>query len=136
MLRSSRFRRYPHGFGRHSTAIGVVSLLLTAITASALAQDAGGISSVLISRCAGKLGAGVREGDAAFPLFSLDGAPWVSIRQSVKNSGDARIATTVTGTGTRHRRRGEVVNFQYTCLLDDSGAAVSFKSSDLLPERG
>jgi len=132
-LQSHRPAPKTNGCGCAAAAlVGLVCL----IGAPARAQDSDGISSWEISRCAGKLGSEVREGDQAFPLFSLDGSPWMSVDRSARKVDGVSIAATVTGTGTRHRRRGQVVNFRFTCLIDDTGQAVKFMSIDLLPERG
>jgi hypothetical protein len=114
-----------------------IAVLSFCFARPAAAQDpGGGLSSPEISRCAGKFGAILRGADQAFPVFSLDGVPWINIKSSDKTvAGGARIATTVTGTGSRQRRRGQVVMFRFTCLLDDAGEAVVFNWSDLLPER-
>ena len=39
-------------------------------------ENQGGISTPLLSRCAGKFGAELRAGDEAFPLMGLAGVPW------------------------------------------------------------
>jgi uncharacterized lipoprotein YbaY len=106
------------------------------VSAPAFAGDNDGISSTSISRCAGKLGSQLRSGDQAFPLFSLDGAPWVKIEHAEGKVGGVSIATRVTGTGARHLRRGQIVNFRYMCLLDDKGEAVKFDATDIQPEKG
>jgi uncharacterized lipoprotein YbaY len=98
-------------------------------------RDQGGISSPLLSRCAGKFGAQLRAGDNAFPLLSLMGVPWMAIERTNQTVDGAHVAAIVTGTGVRTRRRGQVVGLRYRCLIDDKGEAVSFTWNDLLPER-
>ncbi len=122
-------------------SIVAAAATLAALTCSAVparaqtpAEDSG-ISSPLISRCAGKFGSTLREGDQAFPLFNLDGFPWVKIEHVARTVDGVAITDTLTGTGTRLRRRGQVISFRYQCLLDAKGEAVRFDETDLLPER-
>lgn len=97
--------------------------------------DQGGISTPLLSRCAGKFGPQLRAGDKAFPLLSLMGAPWMSVDHTDQTVDGAHIVGVVTGIGMRSRRRGEVVSLTYRCLIDDKGEAASFTWRDVLPER-
>ena len=97
-------------------------------------EGQGGISSPLLSRCAGKFGAILRAGDQAFPLFELAGVPWINIERTDQNVDGAHIVAIVSGIGTRSRRRGEIVGLRYRCLIDDKGAAMSFTWNDLLPQ--
>ena len=115
--------------------VAAMAAALAGFALPALAQEDTGISSPLISRCAGKFGSTLRQGDQAFPLFSLDGAPWVKIEHADKTVAGVAIADTVTGTGMRLRRRGQVVGFRFTCLVDGKGDAIEFTTTDLLPER-
>jgi len=114
-------------------AVLVATLLLAA---PARAQDSGGISSVALSRCAGKIGLETRTEDAAFVAIMLDGMPWVTIERTEEKVGSQTIATTVTGTGAQRQRRGGAVPFLFTCLIDDNGEAVMFHSTRLRPEAG
>lgn len=118
---------------------GGISILIAVaciVAAPALADESGGISSTAISRCAGKMGQQTREADPAFALIMLDGAPWVKIDRTARTVDGQAIATTVTGTGARHLRRGQTVYFRFTCLLDDKGEVVTFRSNDALPDKG
>jgi len=98
-------------------------------------RDQGGISSPLLSRCAGKFGAQLRAADNAFPLLSLLGVPWMAIERTDQTVDGAHIVAIVTGIGGLNRRRGQIVGVRYRCLIDDKGAAVSFTWNDVLPER-
>jgi uncharacterized lipoprotein YbaY len=98
-------------------------------------RNQGGISSPLLSRCAGKFGAGLREADNAFPLLTLWGAPWMTIERTDQTVDGAHVTAIVTGIGARNRRRGEVVGLRFRCLIDDKGVAVSFSENDLQPQR-
>jgi len=98
-------------------------------------RNQGGISSPLLSRCAGKFGAEIREADNAFPLITLMGAPWMKVERTDQTVESAHVTTIVTGIGARNRRRGEVVGLRWRCLIDDKGVAVDFTSSDLQPQR-
>jgi hypothetical protein len=69
-------------------------------------RDQGGISSPLLSRCAGKFGAQLRAGDGAFPLLNLMGAPWMKIERTDQRADGAHVVAIVTGIGARSRRRG------------------------------
>jgi uncharacterized lipoprotein YbaY len=111
-------------------------LLAASITSPALAGPDGGISTPMLSRCAGKAGLETRQSDAAFGLLSLDGAPWLSIERTDEAVGIQPIMTTVTGTGSRHRRNGTSVPFRFTCVLDASGHALMFHASLLMPKLG
>jgi uncharacterized lipoprotein YbaY len=99
-------------------------------------RDQGGISSPLLSRCAGKYGAEVREADNAFPLLTLMGVPWMKIERTDQTVEGQHIVAVVTGIGARNRRRGEVVGLRFRCLIDDKGVAVDFTHTELQPQRG
>ena len=114
-------------------AIGVV--LPVAAEAQDNVRDQGGISTPLLSRCAGKFGAELRAGDNAFPLLTLMGVPWTKIEPTDQTVEGAHIVAIVTGTGVRTRRRGQVVGLSFRCLIDDKGEAASFTWHHLLPER-
>jgi len=124
-----------------AAGLAVVSAVAIAVChpLPAKAQDfernQGGISSPLLSRCAGKFGAQLRAGDNAFPLLSLMGVPWMAIERTDQTVNGAHVTTIVTGTGVHTRRRGQFVGMRYRCLIDDNGEAVSFTWNDLLPER-
>lgn len=111
-------------------------LLAGAIACPALAGDGGGVSSPVISRCAGKAGLDTRQSDAAFGLLALDGVPWLAIERTEEAVGSQPITTTVTGTGARHRRNGTSVPFRFTCVLDARGQALMFHASHLMPKLG
>jgi uncharacterized lipoprotein YbaY len=111
-------------------------LLACTLAAPALAEDAGGISSAVISRCAGKIGAETRQADAAYGLIALDGIPWLAIERTEESVGTQPITTTVTGTGAQHRRNGTAVPFRFTCVLDAKGEALMFHASDLMIKLG
>jgi uncharacterized lipoprotein YbaY len=114
----------------------VVTLLVAIASTTALAQEAGGISSSAISRCAGRIGLDTREADAAFSAILVDGMPWVTIERAEEQVGAQTISTVVTGTGARRRRDGTFVPFRFTCLLDGKGQAVMFHASHPAPRLG
>lgn len=115
-----------------------ILLLLSACLSSASlhAQEAGNISSLVLSRCAGKAGGDVRQGDPAFVTIALDGRPWMTVERTEVAVGSQPISTTVTGTGWRQRRDGTAVNFRFTCVLDEQGRAVMFHAGNLLHDLG
>lgn len=115
--------------------LGISFGLPFAVVGQEKPKDQGGISSPLLSRCAGRFGADLRAGDQAFPLLSLLGVPWFTIERTDETLDGAHIVAIVTGFGGRSRRRGEVVELRYRCLIDDKGAAVSFRASDLIADR-
>ena len=129
---------------RRSGGVWVAFAALAAVLCLPLAAHAqdeqfrnqGGISSPLLSRCAGKFGAEVREADNAFPLLTLMGMPWMTIDRTDQTVDGAHIVATVTGIGARNRRRGEVVGLRFRCLINDKGEAVDFTYNDLQPQRG
>lgn len=98
-----------------------------------LTRDQGGISTPLLSRCAGKFGADLREGDQAFPGFTLLGVPWLNVANVDQTLDGTKIAAVISGIGSRNRRRGEVVALRFRCLIDDKGVAVRFEDTELLP---
>jgi uncharacterized lipoprotein YbaY len=99
------------------------------------AHDQGGISTPMLSRCAGKFGGELRAGDEAFPGLTLLGKPWLKIEKTDRTVDGAHVVAVVTGLGARSRRRGEIVTFRFRCLIDDKGGAVSFEDTELLPTR-
>jgi len=113
-------------------------LLLSALLGSqpARAQEIAGVSSTVLSRCAGKAGSDVRQGDPAFVTIALDGRPWMTIDRTQDVVGSQPISTTVTGTGWRQRRDGTTIHFRFTCALDERGQAVLFHASALLHDLG
>src|SRR5690349_14052368 len=119
-------------FGGLSAWLGTALIAVSAFTLSdspfpANAQDSirdqGGISTPLLSRCAGKFGAQLRAGDNAFPLLSLMGVPWTTIERTDQTVDGAHIVAVITGTGMRTRRRGQVLALSFRCLIDDKGEA-------------
>ena len=112
------------------------ALLAASIAAPAFAGPDGGVSTPMLSRCAGKAGLETRQSDAAFGLLALDGAPWLSIERTDEAVGIQPIMTTVTGTGSRHRRNGTSVPFRFTCVLDANGQPLMFHASLLMPKLG
>lgn len=104
--------------------------------APAFAQDAGGVSSPALSRCAGRVGIDMRQADAAFGVIALDGMPWLTIERTEESVGTQPISTTVTGTGEYRRRNGTSVPFRFTCVLDAQGQALMFHASPLIRTLG
>jgi len=111
-------------------------LLICSVSQPVFSQGAGGISSSALSRCAGKIGFDTRQADAAFGFVALDGIPWVTIERADEKVGNQQIVTTATGTGMRQRRDGSWVPFRFTCMVNESGEAVVFHTSHLLPRLG
>jgi uncharacterized lipoprotein YbaY len=114
--------------------LAVAALLLLATPASA--QDADGISTEGLSRCAGKVGAATRESDPAFGILFLNGMPWLDVDTVDDQIGTVRVATSLSGSGVLRRKDGTLRPFRFTCLLDDKGQAVMFQASRLLPGVG
>lgn len=99
-------------------------LAMTAISTPAMAQDEHGLSSLDISRCAGRIGVDLRSVDEAFVAFALDGVPWISAEEAEVSVGTQSVSTTITGSGWLRRRGGTVTYFRYTCLLDANRQAL------------
>jgi len=112
------------------------ALLAACFAAPAFAGPDGGISTPMLSRCAGKAGLETRQSDAAFGLLALDGVPWLAVERTDEAVGIQPIMTTVTGTGSRQRRNGTSVPFRFTCVLDANGQALMFHASLLMPKLG
>lgn len=104
--------------------------------APALGQDAGGVSSSMLSRCAGRVGLDTRQADAAFGIIALDGMPWLRIERTEDSVGTQPISTTVTGTGEYRRRNGTSVPVRFTCVLDAGGQALMFHATPLMRRLG
>jgi uncharacterized lipoprotein YbaY len=121
---------------RTVSAWAVLCILAFPVAGQPVLENQGGISSPLLSRCAGKFGAELRAGDEAFPLMGLVGTPWMNVEKTNQTVNGAHVVAIVTGIGGHNRRRGEVVPLHYRCLIDDKGDAVAFSWADLLPERG
>lgn len=113
-----------------------LALLATSVTIPAQADEAGGISSAALSRCAGRIGLDLRQADAAFVVVALDGTPWLATERTAENVGTQPIASTVTGTGSLQRRNGTAVPFRFTCVLDAQGEALMFHASPLMRRLG
>jgi hypothetical protein len=118
---------------RCASAFCGLAILATILDAPVSAQDAGGISSSALSRCAGRAGLDARESDAAFGVIMLDGVPWVTIEKTAEQVGTQKAATAVTGSGMMRRRNGSLVPIRFTCMLDDKGQALMFYGRKLLP---
>ncbi|MCW5705083.1 MAG: YbaY family lipoprotein [Bradyrhizobium sp.] len=89
-----------------------------------MAQNENGLSSLDISRCAGRIGVDLRSVDEAFVAFALDGLPWISTEEAQVSVGTQIVSTTITGSGWLRRRGGTVTYFRYTCLLDANRQAL------------
>src|SRR5262249_25573028 len=120
-LRTGRVRQMKSTFSGLGALLALIASVCLAVPAGAQDQDEGqgGISSPLLSRCAGKFGATLRAGDQAFPLFDLSGVPWMNIERTNQTVEGAHVVAIVTGIGSRSRRRGEIVGLRYRCLIDD-----------------
>ena len=116
-------------------ALAVLPCLSFTAAAEDMFKNEGGISSPLLSRCAGKFGAEVRAADSAFPALALFGVPWMTIEPTQQTVNGDRIVAIVTGIGAHNRRRGEIAALRFRCLIDDKGDAASFTWRELLPER-
>ena len=116
----------------------LISLVLLAavIAVPAFADDVGGVSSPVLSRCAGRAGIDTRQADAAFGVIALDGLPWLTIERTEDSVGMQPISTTVTGTGEYRRRNGTSVPFRFTCVLDAQGQALMFHPTALMRRLG
>jgi len=111
-------------------------LLAAVIAVPAFADDVGGVSSPVLSRCAGRAGIDTRQADAAFGVIALDGLPWLTIERTEDSVGMQPISTTVTGTGEYRRRNGTSVPFRFTCVLDAQGQALMFHPTALMRRLG
>lgn len=111
-------------------------LLAAVIAVPAFADDVGGVSSPVLSRCAGRAGIDTRQADAAFGVIALDGMPWLTIERTEDSVGMQPISTTVTGTGEYRRRNGTSVPFRFTCVLDAQGQALMFHPTALMRRLG
>ena len=116
----------------------LISLVLLAavIAVPAFADDVGGVSSPVLSRCAGRAGIDTRQADAAFGVIALDGMPWLTIERTEDSVGMQPISTTVTGTGEYRRRNGTSVPVRFTCVLDAQGQALMFHATPLMRRLG
>jgi uncharacterized lipoprotein YbaY len=111
----------------------LAAILAIFITAPAMAQEPGGISTTVISRCAGRAGLDARQADSAFGVIMLDGMPWVAVEEIDEQVGSQKATMAVTGTGWMRRRNGSQVPIRFTCMLDGKGQALMFHAHKLLP---
>ena len=128
----------PCDFAMRRALLRLLGLILPAciVATPAPAQDARGLSSPAISRCAGRVGLDTRQSDAAFGIIALDGRPWLRVEQTDATVGSQPIATTITGTGLQRRRNGTSVPFRFTCVLDGQGQALMVHIAHLMPRLG
>ena len=111
-------------------------LFACALAGPAAAQEAGGLSSSALSRCAGRVGIDTRQSDAAFGVIALDGMPWLAVEKTEDNVGTQPISTTITGIGEQRRRTGTSVPLRFTCVLDAKGQALMFHATPLMRRLG
>jgi uncharacterized lipoprotein YbaY len=109
---------------------------LVAAAADVRAQEAGGIATSVLSRCAGKAGTDIRKGDPAFVTVAFDGRPWLTVERTEDAVGTQKIATTVSGMGWLRRKDGTSVPLRFTCMLDPEGQAVMTHVGPLLRNLG
>lgn len=113
-----------------------LALLALVIGNPGWAQDGDGISTPVLSRCAGRIGLELRAADGAFGAVALDGVPWLTIERVEDTVGSQPIAQTATGSGLFRRRDGRLVPIRFTCMLDARDQAVMFHVSHLMPQLG
>jgi Type III secretion system lipoprotein chaperone (YscW) len=111
----------------------LAAILAIFLAAPAMAQEPGGISTTVISRCAGKAGLDARQADSAFGVIMLDGMPWLTTEEIDEQVGSQKATMAVTGTGWMRRRNGSQVPIRFTCMLDGKGQALMFHAHKLLP---
>jgi uncharacterized lipoprotein YbaY len=113
-----------NAFRRYILRLFGVLLSLALLAEPAMAQNEDGLTSLDVSRCAGRLGLDIRSVDEAFVAFALDGLPWISAEEAEVSVGSQVIWTTITGSGWMRRRGGTTTFFRYTCLLDANRQAL------------
>ena len=113
----------------------VVVLFALALSLDVRAEPADNTPVSLLSRCAGKTGGTVRQGDPAFMTLALDGRPWMTIDQT-EDADPQAILTTITSNGWAKRRDGTSFLFRFTCVLNAHGQATMFHASALLRDLG
>jgi uncharacterized lipoprotein YbaY len=116
-------------------AQAVVVLLALALSLDVRAEPSDSSPVPLLSRCAGKAGSTVRQGDPAFMTLALDGRPWMTIDRT-EDADSRSVLTTVTSNGWAKRRDGTSFLFRFTCVLNAEGQATMFHASALLRDLG
>jgi hypothetical protein len=116
-------------------AQAVVVLFALALSLDVRAEPSDGSPLPLLSRCAGKAGGTVRQGDPAFMTLALDGRPWNTVDKS-EDADPASVLTTITSNGWAKRRDGTSFLFRFTCVLNAEGQATMFHASALLRDLG
>lgn len=116
-------------------AQAIVVLFALALSLDVRAEPADNAPVPLLSRCAGKAGGSVRQGDPAFMTLALDGRPWMTIDKTEDADAQA-ILTTITSNGWAKRRDGTSFLFRFTCVLNAQGQATMFHASALLRDLG
>lgn len=122
--RTTRDVRGGNGFRPFILRLCSLLLFLTVLAEPAMAQNEDGLSSLDVSRCAGRMGLDIRSADEAFVAFALDGLPWISAEEAEVSVGTQIVSTTITGSGWLRRRGGSITFFRYTCLLDANRQAL------------
>ncbi len=117
-------------------AQAVVALLALALSLDLRAETLDNSSMPLLSRCAGKAGGTVRQGDPAFMTLALDGRPWMTVDKADDDPDPQAHQTTISGNGWAKRRDGTSFLFRLTCVLDAQGRATMFHASALLRDLG
>ncbi len=118
-------------------AQAVVVLFAMALSIDVRAEPSDIFSVSMLSRCAGKAGSVVRQGDPAFMTLALDGRPWMTVDKADDASDPSSPPpTTISGNGWARRRDGTSFLFRFTCVLDAKGQATMFHASALLRELG
>lgn len=121
---TSREERIGWNFRQSLLRLCGLLLTMTVLAAPAVAQNEHGLSSLDISRCAGRIGVDLRSVDEAFVAFALDGLPWISTEKAEVSVGSQIVSTAITGSGWLRRRGGTLTFFRYTCLLDANRQAL------------
>ncbi|WP_289294441.1 YbaY family lipoprotein [uncultured Reyranella sp.] len=116
-------------------AQAVVVLLALALSLDVRAEPSDSSPVPLLSRCAGKAGSTVRQGDPAFMTLALDGRPWMTIDRT-EDADSRSVLTTITSNGWAKRRDGTSFLFRFTCVLNAEGQATMFHASALLRDLG
>lgn len=116
-------------------AQAIVALFALALSLDVRAEPADSSPLPLLSRCAGKAGSAVRQGDPAFMTLALDGRPWITIDKT-EDADSQSALTMVTSNGWAKRRDGTSFLFRFTCSLNAEGQATMFHASALLRDLG
>lgn len=103
------------------------------LAAPALAQEAEGISSPLLSACIAGAQLDAEPTEIDYRAIALDGRPWLKITDDSRKSGSVTFNVQLYGAGTWWQRDGRTAPFRYFCQLERPGRTVKLHTRIVAP---